>query len=160
MTGYERVQKRIMMDHVDRKILNIIQNEIPLEAEPFKLLSVQTGIDEDDILERIDRLKKNGIVRRIGAVFDTGKLGFTSTLCAARVPPDILEKFVGIVNLYTGVTHNYLRDHEYNVWFTCVAPSSEALEKSLSDISRETGVGDIISMPVKRRFKIDARFKL
>jgi len=160
MTGYERVRTRIIMDHVDRKILNIIQHEIPLDAEPFKLLSAQTGIGENDILERIKKFKNKGIVRRIGAVLDTGKLGFKSTLCAAKVPADILETFVGIVNSYDGVTHNYLRDHEYNVWFTFAAPTGEAIEKSLSDISRETGIDDIISMPVKRRFKIDARFKL
>ncbi|MEA3487477.1 MAG: AsnC family transcriptional regulator, partial [Thermodesulfobacteriota bacterium] len=107
---------KIIMDRLDRKILNIIQREFPLDARPFKVLGVQVGIDEDDVLERIRRLKNNGIVRRIGAVFDTGNLGFTSTLCAAKVSADRLEQFVGVVNSYRGVTHNYLRDHEYNVW--------------------------------------------
>jgi len=160
MAGYERVELKIIMDHLDRKILNIIQRELPLDARPFKVLGAQVGIDEDDALERIRRLKNTGIVRRIGAVFDTGNLGFTSTLCAAKVPADRLEKFVGVVNSYRGVTHNYLRDHEYNVWFTFIAPTGEKIQKSLSDISRETGVAGIINMPVKRRFKVDARFKL
>ena len=160
MAGYERVELKIIMDHLDRKILNIIQRELPLDARPFKVLGAQVGIDEDDALERIRRLKNNGIVRRIGAVFDTGNIGFASTLCAAKVPADSLEKFVGVVNSYRGVTHNYLRDHEYNVWFTFIAPTGGEIEKSLSDISRETGITGIINMPVKRRFKVDARFKL
>lgn len=160
MAGYEKVELKIIMDHLDKKILNIIQRELPLDARPFKVLGAQVGIDEDEALERIRRLKNTGIVRRIGAVFDTGNLGFTSTLCAAKVPADRLEKFVGVVNSYRGVTHNYLRDHEYNVWFTFIAPTGEKIQKSLSDISRETGVSGIINMPVKRRFKVDARFKL
>lgn len=160
MAGYKRVEFKIIMDHLDRKILNIIQREFPLDARPFKVLGAQVGIDEDDVLERIRRLKNNGIVRRIGAVFDTGNLGFTSTLCAAKVPADRLGKFVGVVNSYRGVTHNYLRDHEYNVWFTFIAPTGGEIEKSLSAISRETGITGIISMPVKRKFKVDARFKL
>ena len=160
MAGYERVELKIIMDHLDRKILNIIQHEFPLDAKPFKVLGAQVGIDENDVLERIRRLKNNGIVRRIGAVFDTGNLGFTSTLCAAKVPSDRLEKFVGVVNSYKGVTHNYLRDHEYNVWFTFIALTGGEIEKSLSDISRETGITGIIDMPVKRKFKVDARFKL
>jgi len=77
-----------------------------------------------------------------------------------RCPPDKVEKFVNVVNSYRGVTHNYLRDHEYNVWFTFIAPAKNEIEKSLSDISRETGIIGIINMPVKRRFKVDARFKL
>lgn len=154
------MEVKIIMDHLDRKILNIIQREFPLDARPLKVLGEKLGIDEDDALERIRRLKKGGIVRRIGAVFDTGNTGFTSTLCAAKVPADKLEQFVDIVNSYRGVTHNYLRDHEYNVWFTFIAPTGGKIEKSLSDISRETGIPDIISMPVKRRFKVDARFKL
>ncbi|MBW2599075.1 MAG: AsnC family transcriptional regulator [Deltaproteobacteria bacterium] len=148
------------MDRLDREILNIIQDGFPLDARPFRTLGARVGIDEDDTLKRIGRLKNEGIIRRIGAVFDTGNLGFTSTLCAAKVPADRLEKFVDIVNSYRGVTHNYLRDYEYNVWFTFIAPTENEIEKSLSDISRETGISNIINMPVKRRLKIDARFRL
>ncbi|MBW2632031.1 MAG: AsnC family transcriptional regulator [Deltaproteobacteria bacterium] len=148
------------MDRLDREILNIIQEGLPLDTRPFRTLGALVGIDEDDVLERVRRLKNEGIIRRIGAVFDTGNLGFTSTLCAAKVPADRLERFVDIVNSYRGVTHNYLRDYEYNVWFTFIAPTENEIEKALSDISRETGISNIISMPVKRKLKIDARFRL
>ncbi len=160
MTGYEKAWFEIIMDRLDREILNIIQEGLPLDARPFRTLGALVGIDEDDALERVRRLKNAGIIRRIGAVFDTGNLGFTSTLCAAKVSPDRLERFVDIVNSYRGVTHNYLRDYEYNVWFTLIAPTENEIEKALADISRETGIINIISMPVKRRLKIDARFRL
>jgi len=160
VTGYEKAWFEIIMDRLDREILNIIQEGLPLDARPFRTLGALVGIDEDDALERVRRLKNAGIIRRIGAVFDTGNLGFTSTLCAAKVSPDRLERFVDIVNSYRGVTHNYLRDYEYNVWFTLIAPTENEIEKALADISRETGIINIISMPVKRRLKIDARFRL
>ncbi|MBW2558811.1 MAG: AsnC family transcriptional regulator [Deltaproteobacteria bacterium] len=150
----------MIVDHIDREILNIVQEGLPLDARPFKTLGARVGIDEDDALERVRRLKNEGTIRRIGAVFDAGNLGYASTLCAARVPGDRLERFVDIVNSYRGVTHNYLRNYEYNVWFTFIAPTKNEIEKSLADISRETDISNIISMPVKRRFKIDARFRL
>ncbi|MDO9515427.1 MAG: AsnC family transcriptional regulator [Syntrophales bacterium] len=148
------------MDAVDRKILNILQGDFPLDAEPFKVVGERVGVGEDDLLERVGRLKEAGVIRRIGAVFDTAGLGFESTLCAAKVPACRLEKFVEVANSYRGITHNYLRDHEYNVWFTFIGATGEEIEESLSDISEETGIADIISMPVKRRFKVDARFGL
>jgi DNA-binding Lrp family transcriptional regulator len=123
-------------------------------------LAERAGTDEEDFLERVRSLKKQGIIRRVGAVFDGAGAGFASTLCAAKVPVERLEQFTEVVNSYQGVTHNYLRDHEYNVWFTFIGPSREAIEESLSDISKQTGITDIASMPVKRRFKVDARFSL
>jgi len=148
------------MDSIDKNILNIIQKEFPVVAEPFKVVAERMGITEDEVLERISRLKKEGIIRRIGAVFDSKKMGFVSTLCAARVPEDTLKDFVQVVNSYPGVTHNYRRSHEYNVWFTFIAPDEGTLEKSLAEIRDRTGIADIISMSAVRTFKIDASFEL
>ncbi len=146
------------MDDVDKKILNIIQAGFPVEAEPFKVLGEQVGISEDDVLERIKKLKETGIIRRIGAVFDTRRLGFVSTLCAARVPEEKLKEFVEIVNSYPGVTHNYRRSHEYNVWFTCIASTEEKIRKTLMEISEKTDITDMLNMPAKRKFKINVSF--
>ena len=146
------------MDDVDKKILNIIQAGFPVEAEPFKVLGEQVGISEDDVLERIKKLKETGIIRRIGAVFDTRRLGFVSTLCAARVPEEKLKEFVEIVNSYPGVTHNYRRSHEYNVWFTCIASTEEKIKKTLMEISEKTDITDMLNMPAKRKFKINVSF--
>jgi len=148
------------MDGIDKKILNIIQKDFPIVAEPFKAVAETLGLTEDEVLERIARMKQEGIIRRIGAVFDSKKMGFVSTLCAARVPEDKLKDFVEVVNSYAGVTHNYRRNHEYNVWFTFIAPDEETLKKSLAEIRERTGISDIISMSASRTFKIDASFEL
>jgi DNA-binding Lrp family transcriptional regulator len=148
------------MDAIDKKILNIIQKDFPVVAEPFKVVAERLGLDEDEVLERIKDLKAEGIIRRIGAVFDSKKMGFASTLCAAKVPKKYLRKFIEIVNSYPGVTHNYRRRHDYNVWFTFIASDEETLKKSLSEIRDKTGVVDIISMTASRTFKIDATFEL
>jgi len=148
------------MDAVDKKILNMLQHDFPLEAQPFSLMAARVGLDEAALLERVGRLKQAGVIRRIGAIFDTGQLGFTSTLCAAKVPDARVKEFVEIVNAYPGVTHNYLRDHRYNVWFTFIGASEQGIRAALSDIAQRTGISDIINMPVRRRFKIDARFQV
>jgi len=148
------------MDDIDRKILTVLQKEFPVEAEPFRRVAERVGVTEDEVVERIARLRGDSIIRRIGAVFDSRKLGFASTLCAARVPAQKLEAFVRIVNSYAGVTHNYQRSHDYNVWFTFIAPTIADIEDALKEISVKTGVTDIINMPATRKFKIDARFDL
>ena len=148
------------MDAIDKKILNIIQKDFPIVAEPFKAIAEKAGISEDEALERIARMKQEGIIRRIGAVFDSRKMGFVSTLCAAKVPEEKLKAFVEVVNSYVGVTHNYRRNHEYNVWFTFIASDEETLKQSLAEIHDRTGIADIISMRAVRTFKIDATFEL
>jgi len=149
-----------LMDGVDRKILNLIQKEFPVTAEPFKEIGASVGVSEDEALERVRRLREEGIIRRIGAVFDPGKLGFVSALCAARVPEEKIRSFVETVNVLPGVTHNYRRNHEYNVWFTVIAPSEESLEESLAGIKENSGVVDILTMRAVRTFKVDASFEL
>jgi len=148
------------MDDIDKKILNIIQRNFPLAEAPFRAVAEKAGISEEEALERIGRMKQSGIIRRIGAIFDSRKLGFVGSLCAARVPEDKLKAFVEVVNAYPGVTHNYRRRHEYNVWFTFIAPSDEDLKKNLAEIRSRTGIPDILDMRASRTFKIDASFDL
>ena len=148
------------MDAVDKRILNILQTRFPVVPEPYDAVGAELGISGDEVLERVKRLKDNGVIRRIGAVFDSRKLGYTSTLCAARVPENQVRSFVEVVNGYPGVTHNYRRSHEYNIWFTFIAPDPDALEKALAEIRQRTGITDVISMPAVRTFKINATFEL
>jgi DNA-binding Lrp family transcriptional regulator len=128
--------------------------------EPFDAVGEELGLTGDEVVERVRRLKADGVIRRIGAVFDSRRLGYASTLCAARVPEEKLRDFVDVVNGYPGVTHNYRRGHEYNVWFTFIAPDAESLERDLAEIRRRTGVEDVISMPAVKTFKINATFEL
>jgi siroheme decarboxylase len=148
------------MDSIDKKILNIIQKDFPVIEEPFKAVAAKAGVSEDEALQRIKNLKDEGIIRRIGAVFDSKKMGYVSTLCAAKVPKEKLKQFVAVVNSYAGVTHNYRRSHEYNIWFTFIASDGETLKKSLCEIRDKTGITDIISMTAAQIFKIDATFEL
>jgi len=148
------------MDDTDKAILNRIQSNFPTVPRPYKVIARELGISENNVLDRVRRLKTHGIVRRIGANFVPGKLGFVSTLCAGKVPEDQIDAFAGIVNSYQGVTHNYVRDNSYNIWFTFIAPSMEDINRCLSEISKKTGVSDILNLPATKVFKIRAHFDL
>ena len=148
------------LDDTDRAIINHIQSDFPLTKRPFKAIADDLGLTEQDVIERIQRLKQNDIIRRIGGNFVPEKLGFVSTLCAARVPADKIELFAQTVNHYPGVTHNYQRDNEYNIWFTFIAPSMDQIEANLAEISKATGIDDILNLPATKVFKIKAEFNV
>ena len=146
------------LDATDRLILNRIQSDFPVTAKPYDAIGRELDLPEAEILERLKRLKEVGIIRRIGGNFSPEKLGFVSTLCAASVPPDKLDLFAATVNRYPGVTHNYMRENHYNVWFTFIAPSMDEITTNLSQIARDTGVEEILNLPATRVFKIRAKF--
>ena len=146
------------LEHLVNAILNRIQSDFPITPRPYLKVADELGLTEKEVLDRVAELKKGGIIRRIGGNFVPGKLGFVSTLCAARVPADQIEQFAEIVNRYPGVTHNYQRDNKYNVWFTFISPSMEEIEANLAKIAEESGVDDILNLPATRVFKIKAQF--
>lgn len=148
------------IDDMDRAILNLIQSDFPITPRPYLAIAQRLGFSENDVIKRLGRLKKKGIIRRIGGNFVPEKLGFVSTLCAARVPEDKIQSFAVAVNRYPGVTHNYQRDNKYNVWFTFIAPSMKEIEENLENISRHTGIREIINLPATKVFKIKAHFNL
>ena len=146
------------MDEIDKKILNILQKEFPLVEQPFLIVGQKCGVSEDETIRRVQKMKEEGIIRRIGAVFDGAKLGRVSTLCAARVPEEEINGFVQIVNANKNVTHNYRRNNEYNIWFTVSAATAGELEAFLADVKEKTGITDILDMRAVRTFKINASF--
>jgi DNA-binding Lrp family transcriptional regulator len=146
------------LDDADRAILNRIQSDFPITPRPYRTVAEELGLTESDVIRRVARLKASGIIRRIGGNFVPGKLGYVSTLCAARVPADQVARFAEVVNRHPGVTHNYLRENSFNVWFTFIAPSMEEIQTRLEEISVETGVAEIINLPATRVFKIRAQF--
>lgn len=148
------------IDDMDRAILNLIQSDFPITPRPYLAIAERLGFSENDVIKRLGRLKKKGIIRRIGGNFVPEKLGFVSTLCAARVPKDKIESFAVSVNRYPGVTHNYQRDNKYNVWFTFIASSMKEIEENLKNISQQTGIKEIINLPATKVFKIKAHFNL
>ncbi len=146
------------LDSMDKAILNRIQSDFPIQARPYQAIAMELNLTEQQVLERVQALKAQGIIRRIGGNFVPHKVGFVSTLCAAKVPEDKIEAFAAVVNKYTGVTHNYQRENEFNIWFTFIAPSREEIEKNLEIISRETGVQTVLNLPATKVFKIKAQF--
>jgi DNA-binding Lrp family transcriptional regulator len=150
----------MFMDNTDRAILNRIQSDFPITPRPFQAIANDLGFSENEVLNRVAKLKKRGIIRRIGGNFVPEKLGFISTLCAAKVPNNKIDSFAKVVNRYAGVTHNYQRDNKYNVWFTFIAPSMDEIKKNLKQISADTGVKDIINLPSTKVYKIKAQFEL
>ena len=115
------------------------------------------GLPEEDVLARMTRMKKEGIIRRIGAIFDSRKVGYVSVLCAASVSAEQEVTFIEIVNACPGVTHHYRRSDTYNMWFTLISPSEEELQATIDSIRQKTGV-DILGMRAVRTFKINAQF--
>jgi DNA-binding Lrp family transcriptional regulator len=146
------------MDELDKAILNEIQSHFPIVSRPYAEMGRRVGASEEEVLARVQAMVENGVIRRIGANFTSRKLGYTSTLCAAHVPEELLDPFVDAVNHYPGVTHNYLRRHHFNVWFTLIAPSAERLHQILQEISQATGVQEILSLPAQEVFKIKVDF--
>jgi len=148
------------LDSIDSAILNRIQSDFPIASRPFLTVADELELTEEEVLERVARLKADGVIRRIGGNLVPGKLGFVSTLCAASVPADKIDRFAEIVNRYPGVTHNYQRDNTYNVWFTFIAPSREEIEENLKQIAKDTGIEDILNLPATKVFKIRAEFEV
>jgi len=148
------------MDDIDRKILGTIQSDFPLSKRPYGDLSEQLGLPEEEIFGRVERLRKEGIIRRIGGSFDSRCLGFSTTLCAAKVPDTRVTLFVDEVNKYPGVTHNYLREHEYNIWFTLVVTDRKEVDRLIEEIIQSTGVREVINLPATRTFKVLVDFEL
>ena len=148
------------LDNIDKRILNRIQSDFPITHSPYRAVADSLNLEEADVLERVSRMRNEGLIRRIGGNFVPEKLGYVSTLCAASVPRDKLQHFSSIVNRYPGVTHNYQRDNRFNVWFTFIAPSSEDIKINLQRIAEETGILEILNLPATHVFKIKAHFNL
>jgi len=148
------------MDQLDRDILNLIQSNFPLETRPYRAVAREVGSTEEEVLARVRALKERGVIRRIGGNVWAAKVGYASTLCAARVEEERLEEFTRTVNSLPGVTHNYRRDNDLlNVWFTLIAPSQEELAAILDSIEEKTGIRPH-SFPAVKTFKIKVDFEV
>jgi DNA-binding Lrp family transcriptional regulator len=147
------------MDSVDKTILDVIQSGFPITGRPYAEIGRIAGISEDEALSRVNKLREDGVIRRIGANFNSKELGWRSTLCAAKVPEDKLDEFVAEVNKHSGVTHNYLRENEFNIWFTFIGPEWDEVEKTLQSITDKTGI-EILNMPASKMLKIKVDFNM
>ena len=149
-------------DDMDRRILQALQNDFPLSERPFDLLAEQLGIDVDDLWQRVQSMLEQGTIRRLGASLDSGKLGCCSTLAAVSVPPEFVDRAAGIVGRYPEVTHSYLRDHEFNIWFTLIAENQSRIETILGEIREALSLdaSKVLNLPATQIFKLNARFNI
>ncbi|MHB1390595.1 MAG: siroheme decarboxylase subunit alpha [Thermoleophilia bacterium] len=146
--------KRKTMDETDKKIITLIQSGFPLSPRPYAEIGERLALPEAEVIDRIRGIMASGEIRRLGASFDSRRLGYASTLCAVHVPPDRMAAAIEAVNSYHNITHNYERTHHYNMWFTVIAPSREHIAGILREIEDKSGVGPIINLPAERLFKI------
>lgn len=147
------------MDNTDKRILQIIQHDFPLTNRPYKVIGEKLDLSEGEVLERIIKLKKDKIIRRVGGIFSSRKLGYTSLLCAIKAPAKDADRVADIISQYPGVTHNYNRDHEYNIWFTLISENKEIKDKIIKEIEDKTGFS-VKELPAVKLFKLRAVFKI
>ena len=146
------------MDPIDKNILKRIERQFPISSCPYQDLAKELGLTEEEVISRISQLKEKGIILRVGAFFDSEKLGLKSTLVAMKVPQSRLQKVANIVNCYSGVTHNYSRENEFNLWFVLMGKNRKEIDEILSKIKDETGINDILNLPKKQLFKLKLNF--
>jgi siroheme decarboxylase len=142
----------------EKLLLTLLQDSFPLTARPFARLGQQLACSEGEALDRVRALKDAGVVRQIGAIFDTRRLGYTSALIACEVEPERLDAVAVEISRHPGVSHNYGRDHRFNLWFTLGLPPGRDLPAEAIRLAAQPGVRRTLLLPMVRAFKIDVRF--
>jgi DNA-binding Lrp family transcriptional regulator len=146
-------------DEKERRILSAIQEDFPLSKRPFLDIANRLEIDEDEVIGAIENLRREGLIRKIGAVINPKKIGYVSLLAAATIHEDNIDSAAGIINEFPGVTHNYLREGEPNIWFTLTEPDTETLKNNLRIIEERIGV-PLMRMPMTKKYKIGVKLDI
>lgn len=152
----------IPLDDTDKRLMNLLQSNFPIIPEPFTAVAKEAELELDDVMERTRRLLDGRIIREITPIFDTRALGYESMLVAAKVDSDNPHRAAKIINSHPGVSHNYLRTHEFNLWFTIATPpdSELGLEGTLEVLQRETLATSIRQLPTLTLFKINMNLEM
>jgi siroheme decarboxylase len=146
----------VPLDDLDKRLLNLMQGSFPLAPRPYAHVALQAGIAEDEAIQRVQRLLDERIIRQVTPIFDTRALGYSSMLVAAKVDPENPWRAANVINAHPGVSHNYLRNHEFNIWFTIATePGSPlGLEGTLQALGELAGAESIRQLPTLKLFKI------
>lgn len=147
-------------DEFDVKVLNALQYDFTVSERPYRDIAVKLNTSEEAVLERVRRLYATGVIRRLGASIDSRRVGYVSVLVALKVDKALVLPVAKVVNSFAGVTHNYLRDDEFNMWFTVIAPDQNALGHILATVTATPGVAAIMPLTAKRVFKVNVQFPL
>jgi DNA-binding Lrp family transcriptional regulator len=148
------------VDRIDRRLLDLLQLHLPLTEHPYQDLGNSLGLSEEEVLHRLRRLREEGILRQIGAIFDSSRLGYQSTLVAFEIDPPLLDLMAYRLNAHPGISHNYARDHRYNLWFTLTVPRAMDLRGETARLASEVGAKDFLFLPAIAIFKIGVRLSL
>ena len=148
------------LDEFDKDLLNEIQWSFPLSPRPYHELASKMGVEPADVMGRISRLKETGIIRQLSAIFDTRRLGYKSSLVAMRVDPDRLVEVAGIISEHPGVSHNYERNHDFNLWFTIAVPPGSSIQDEVNRFSELPGIRATRMLPTLRMFKIGVKLDM
>ena len=146
-------------EELKNELLYTMQSSFPLVKKPFLELAKQFNTSEDEIIKLVQELKADGVLRQTSAIFDTKRLGYKSSLVAFKVAEDKIDKAVEAINAHPGVSHNYLRDHDFNIWFTmAVEPGSKfGLEKTIEILAKQSEADESIILPTLKLFKISVK---
>ncbi len=152
----------IPLDDFDKRLMNLLQSNFPLDPQPFARIAALAELELDDVLARTQRLLDGRIIREITPIFDTRALGYESMLVAAKVDSEHPQRAAQIVNSHPGVSHNYLRTHDFNLWFTIATPpdSELGLHGTLEVLMRETGAESMRELPTLTLFKINMNLEM
>ncbi|MEK6931216.1 MAG: Lrp/AsnC family transcriptional regulator, partial [Thermoproteota archaeon] len=148
------------MDNLDKEILNEIQWTFPLTPKPFDDIAKKFGTSPEIIKERLINLKKIGVLRQLSAIFDTRRLGYKSSLVAMEIESDKLEYVANQINRHPGVSHNYERDHPFNLWFTLAVPPGSDLKTEVDKFSVLKGIKKVRMLPTIQLFKIGVKLDM
>ncbi len=148
------------MDDLDKELLNEIQWTFPLVTRPFDAIAKKFNTTPEIVKERLKQLKQSGILRQLSAIFDTRKLGYTSSLVAMEIEPDKLEYVASQINRHPGVSHNYERDHQFNLWFTLAVPPGSDLKTELDKFNVLKGIKKVRMLPTLQLFKIGVKLDM
>jgi DNA-binding Lrp family transcriptional regulator len=144
----------ITMDELDQRLLNEMQDKFPLVREPFAALAERVSADEAHVIARLTAMRESGVLRQVSPIFDTKALGYATSLVAMRVPEESLAAAAEVVNAHPGVSHNYRRTHEFNMWFTIAVPPGADLQAHVDALHRDAGAASTRMLPTLRLFKI------
>jgi DNA-binding Lrp family transcriptional regulator len=150
------------MDELNCRILEALQNDFPLSEKPYEIIANRLQIPCDELWDRTQRLIAEGVIRRIGASLDSRKLGFCGTLAAVCCKADLVEQAAEIIGRFPEVTHSYLRNDNFNIWFTIIATDKERIEHILEQIRTSLSLesSQVLNLPIKHLFKLNARFNV
>lgn len=146
------------MDENKTKLIRAVQGGVPFVERPFAALAEKIGLDEETVISGLQELSDEGVLREISAVLEGSALGYDSALVAGTVPEEKLERAVEAINAHPTVTHNYLRGHEYNLWFTVAVPAEMDLERTLEFLADESGIEQFHPLRRTHTFKIGVNF--